>query len=205
MPNPEYNPTQLLRHSISLLPPGSSELEWLLRLRIIRWNRAVASAVIIGPAPLRLELNPGFVRQFCRTPERLLVLVVHQLCHAMWGHLWPGPWDWETTQSRPHESAVVDAIIAAHVCHRFREERFISFYRDCFPLDRFPGCLLQPPPGWPGRPIVYPPTLGPAGRRALDLLYGCCPPRCTYHDLKEALEEAMREGLHADPAPLESG
>ncbi|MGA4644413.1 hypothetical protein [Limisphaera sp. 4302-co] len=101
-----------------------------------------AAAAIRGPEPLCPELHPGFIRGFCRTPERLLVLELHLFYHAMWGPLGPGPLDREETGPPPHGRGGVDALITADFGYKLWEERLISFYRDFHFQGRFPDCWL---------------------------------------------------------------
>jgi hypothetical protein len=96
----------------------------------------------------RLRINPGFVAAHAATPERLLMLVMHELHHVLLGHttLFPTP--------TPAHNFVFDAVINGVISRMFPAPEYTSLLTGYYDAKSFPKCLLRPPPGWPGRPQI---------------------------------------------------
>src|SRR5205814_2059546 len=112
----------------------------------------------------RMLVNPEFVEKFAATPEKLLMLVMHELHHVLLGH----------TRLFPCVTAVdnlvFDAVINALLCRMFPGPEHTGFFTDFYSQDAFPACLLRPAAGWlPGsqRPLPPDPI---AGRSLSNLL-----------------------------------
>ena len=87
----------------------------------------------------RLLINPGFVDRWAATPEKLLMLLMHELHHVLLGH---------TRLLRRVtrvDNLVFDAVINALLCRMFPEPPYTSFLTDYYSDDQFPECLLRPP------------------------------------------------------------
>ena len=130
---------------LDAFPSGSYSLSALLRLMDIVETDAVPTAAIECRVQPRLLINPAFVERHAATPEKLLMLVMHELHHVLLGHttLFPRP--------TPVHNFVFDAVINGVVCRMFPRPAYTAFFRDYYSPERFPECLLAPPPGWPGR------------------------------------------------------
>lgn len=127
---------------IDAFPSATYGLPALLQLAQIVETTAVKTAGVECSARPRLFINPEFVAKHADTPEKLAMLVMHELHHVILGHtrLYP--------RSTPLDNLVFDAVINAMLCRLLPEphdrELFIDFYRE----DRFPECFLRPGPGW---------------------------------------------------------
>jgi hypothetical protein len=88
-------------------------------------------------------INPEFVKTHAATPEKLLVLVMHELHHVLLGHTTLFP------RTTPVQNFVFDAVINGIVCRMFPHPEYTTFFSDYYSSERFPECLLRPPPGWP--------------------------------------------------------
>ena len=83
---------QLLPHSalseriLDTFPSGAYALSGLLRLMDIVETTAIPTAAVECRAQPRMLINPEFVAQHAATPEKLLMLVMHELHHILLGH-----------------------------------------------------------------------------------------------------------------------
>jgi hypothetical protein len=83
------------------------------------------------------------VEQHAETPEKLLMLVMHELHHVLLGHTTLFPRATET------QNFVFDAVINGLICRMFPQRAYTDFLSDYYDQASFPQCLLRPPPGWP--------------------------------------------------------
>ena len=71
---------------LDCFPSGSYALSALLRLVDITESEQVPTAAVECRIQPRLLINPQFVSRHANTPERLLMLVMHELHHVLLGH-----------------------------------------------------------------------------------------------------------------------
>ncbi|NBP39559.1 MAG: hypothetical protein EBV34_14175 [Betaproteobacteria bacterium] len=141
----ELTATEWSHRVLDAFPAGSYALTGLLRLMDIVASTDVQTAAVECVAEPRLFINPDFVERHAATPERLLMLVMHELHHVLLGH----------TTLFPRISAidnfVFDAIINGIICRMFSESEYTSLLTDFYSDEEFPACLLRPSRGWPQR------------------------------------------------------
>jgi hypothetical protein len=135
---------------LDCFPSGSYALSALLRLLDIVETDAVPTAAVECRVQPRLLINPNFVAAHAATPEKLLMLVMHELHHVLLGHTTLFP------TVTPEQNFVFDAVINGLISRMFPHEAFLAFLTDFYPADSFPSCLLRPPPGWPKEPRIAP-------------------------------------------------
>ena len=135
---------------LDCFPAGSYALSALLRLVDVVETTDVETAAVECRSNPRMLVNPEFVERFAPTPEKLLMLVMHELHHVLLGH----------TRLFPCVTAVdnlvFDAVINALLCRMFPGPEHTGFFTDFYSQDAFPACLLRPAAGWlPGsqRPL----------------------------------------------------
>jgi hypothetical protein len=131
------------------LPAGRYALSGLLRLLDVVETEGVPSAAVECVKTPRLLVNPKFVAEHANTPEKLMMLVLHEVHHVLLGH----------TKRIPCESRadnfVFDCVINAMICRMFPSPEYTALFRDFYRDDLFPVCLLRPPEKWnPAFPIV---------------------------------------------------
>ena len=131
------------------LPAGRYALSGLLRLLDVVETEAVPTAAVECVKTPRLLVNPKFVSEHANTPEKLMMLVLHEVHHVLLGH----------TKRIPCESRadnfVFDCVINAMICRMFPSPEYTALFRDYYREDLFPVCLLRPPEKWnPAFPIV---------------------------------------------------
>ncbi len=133
---------------LDCFPSGAYALSGLLRLMDIVEDGSVPTAAVECRVQPRLRINPGFVAAHAATPERLLMLVMHELHHVLLGHttLFPTP--------TPAHNFVFDAVINGVISRMFPAPEYTSLLTGYYDAKSFPKCLLRPPPGWPGRPQI---------------------------------------------------
>jgi hypothetical protein len=167
------------------VPAGHYALAALLRLVDVVETDAVPTAAVECSAQPRLLVNPGFVGRHAGTPEKLLMLVMHEVHHVLLGHTRTLP-----AASRA-DNLVFDAVINAMLSRAFPQPAYTALLRDFYRDDRFPECLLRPPEGWepaigvvPAPPALIDEALAPALEvyRALYSKEGA-----TYDDLRRVL------------------
>lgn len=124
------------------LPAGRYAMAGLLRLLDVVETDTVPSAAVECHAQPRLLINPAFVSRHASTPEKLMMLVMHEVHHVLLGH----------TRRLPSQTGadnfVFDCVINALLCRMFPQPEYTALFRDFYPEDRFPACLLRPPEHW---------------------------------------------------------
>ena len=132
---------------LDCFPSGSYALAALLRLVDIVESDKIPTAAVECRIQPRLLVNPDFVKKHAYTPERLLVLVMHELHHVLLGH---------TTLFKTvtdTDNFVFDCVINALVSRMFPDPEHISFLTEFYSDKKFPECLLRPPPRWNGHTV----------------------------------------------------
>ena len=139
----ETNTSTLAERILDAFPGGSYALAGLLRLLDIVETESVPTAAVECRMQPRLLINPKFVQAHASTPEKLMMLVMHELHHVLLGHTTLFP------RNTRVQNFVFDAVINGIVCRMFPGAQYTAFFSDFYSADRFPECLLRPPPGWP--------------------------------------------------------
>lgn len=122
-------------------------MENLLKCSSIRWSDTFKTAAIVSTErAIHLCFNQNFVETYCQFDTDLMMLVLHELHHILYGHTSLFP------EAGPAHNIAFDAIINARLCRHWKEPEnsnlFIRFYKDA----PFPAFLLTPPPAWPRMP-----------------------------------------------------
>ena len=119
----------------------------LLTLLEIEVSAKIPTACVTLGARSRLLINPGFAREHCRTDQRLMMLVLHELFHVLLGHTRLFKKVTDT------QNWAFDAVINSHLCMLFPDEPHTALFRSLYLPDRMPEALLLPP-GDGGTPQV---------------------------------------------------
>ena len=137
--------TGLAEQILECFPGGSYAFAALLRLLDIVESNSVETAAVECRAEPRLLVNPNFVERHANTPEKLFMLVMHELHHVLLGHttLFPA--------ATPVHNFIFEAVINGLLCRMFPAGEYTALFRDYYDPGNFPMCLLRPPPSWPGR------------------------------------------------------
>jgi hypothetical protein len=139
--------TAIEEQILDCFPSGSYALSSLLRLVDIVEDRQVPTAAVECRVQPRLLINPDFVNCHANTPERLLMLVMHELHHVLLGH---------TTLFKTvtkTDNFVFDCVINALISRMFSHDEHLSFLTDFYSDKIFPECLLRPPTRWNGNVV----------------------------------------------------
>ncbi len=179
------------------LPAGRYALAGMLRLIDIVETDAVPTAAVECHAQPRLFINPTFVAEDADTPEKLMMLVLHEVHHVLLGHTR------RFAASTPADNFVFDCVINALLCRMFPQPAYTALFRDFYPDDDFPACLLRPPEAWNPRirKVPVPPALEARGfgaaRQTYLALYSA--EGATYDDIRVVLRSflAQRETMLA--------
>ena len=159
-------PHTLSDRILDCFPSGTYALSALLRLLDVMETRDVETAAVECHFQPRLLVNPDFVDAWAATPEKLLMLVMHELHHVLLGH----------TRLFPRltrvDNLVFDAIINALLCRMFPAPEHTAFFTDFYDEGHFPACLLRPPSAWtPDGAVAVPPPLKGRAMRRLSEVY----------------------------------
>ena len=141
--DPHRAPT-LADRILDAFPAGSYALSGFLRLLDIVETERISTAAVECVAQPRLLINPQFVAKHASTSEKLLMLVMHELHHVLLGHTTLFP------RSNAVQNFVFDSVINGICCRMLSGADFTRFFTDYYRADRFPECLLRPPPNWLG-------------------------------------------------------
>jgi hypothetical protein len=173
---------------LDAFPSGNYGLQALLRvLDIVETTEVETAAVDCLELPL-LRINPAFAATFANTPEKLLMLVMHELHHILLGHTRL------FLRVTPLDNLIFDAVINALLCRMFSNREYTSFFTGFYSDQRFPECFLRPPEGWrPSKPARIPPSLRKKGLTHLQGLYRALysDQGADYKELYDALTQAM--------------
>ena len=127
---------------LDCFPSGNYALVGLLRLVDIKETDEIPTAAVECRVQPRLLVNPEFVEKHAETPEKLLMLVMHELHHVLLGHTTLFP------TATPVQNFVFDCVINALISRMFPAVEHTAFLTGFYDEVRFPECLLRPPPGW---------------------------------------------------------
>ncbi|MBM3276001.1 MAG: hypothetical protein FJZ00_12675, partial [Candidatus Sericytochromatia bacterium] len=122
--DPEAAPTPLAERILDAFPSGSYALSALLRLLDIVESRSIPTAAVECLAQPRLLINPDFVAKHAQTPEKLLLLVMHELHHVLLGHTTLFP------TVTPSQNFVFDTVINGVISRMFPDPEYTSFLTD---------------------------------------------------------------------------
>ncbi len=140
--------TVLTERILDCFPSGSYALTALLRLMDVVESERVPTAAVECRIQPRLLINPGFVERHAETPEKLLMLVMHELHHVLLGHTRLFPCVTQT------QNFVFDCVINALISRMFPEREHTVFLTEFYSDKDFPVCLLRPPRQWNGRRVL---------------------------------------------------
>lgn len=191
--------SDLVTRILDCVPAGTYGMHALFRLVDIEESDEVPTAAIQGVDAPRMLVNPAFVARYAATPERLLMLVMHELHHVILGHTRLLPVSTEL------DNIVFDAVINAMLCRAFPDPRGIALFTDFYAADEVPAALLRPADGWdPDQPVRRSRALVDAGHpRLADVhraLYSAG--GVSYEELRDALVEACPPAQAAQVALL---
>ncbi len=182
---------------LDCFPGGSYALCALLRLMDIEASDRVPTAAVECRAQPRLLMNSDFVERHARSPEKLLMLVMHELHHVLLGHTTLFP------VITPVQNFVFDCVINALLCRMFPRSEHLAFFTELYSDQEYPECLLRPPAGWRGEEWTEPPAIAAlpkskrrqaaAVHRALYSATGA-----TYHEVHSVLPQEVSEEQLAD-------
>jgi len=178
-------------------------LDALLRLCAIEWSGEIATACVECSDRPRMLLNPAFVERWCHTPERLALLVLHELAHVSMGHarVFRRP----TLIHNLALDAIVNREVMGAVCDAHADPtRFSALLESAYAPDVAPWFLLRPPPGWPLLPDWKASTdCSPALRGIHKRLYGAT--RDTRHEILYGdIVAALKQAQGLSPGGSES-
>jgi hypothetical protein len=175
---------------LDCFPSGTYALQALMQVVEIVESTKVDTAAVECRIQPRMLINPEFVETWAQTPEKLMMLVMHELHHVLLGHtrLFPS--------ATRVDNLVFDAVINALLSRMFPAPAHTAFFTDFYADDKFPECMLRPPNGW--KPDNYPaPPAALKGKKLQPLarihraLYS--EKGATYHDLIDALKGRLTE------------
>ena len=124
--------SDLSERILNAFPSGSYSLSAFLRLLDIVETDAVPTAAVECRIQPKLLINPAFVAKHANTPEKLLMLVMHELHHVLLGHTTLFP------RMTPVQNFVFDAVINGVVCRMFPRADYTAclLYTSPSPRDR---------------------------------------------------------------------
>ncbi|MBU6290300.1 MAG: hypothetical protein KGS10_19245, partial [Chloroflexi bacterium] len=126
----------------SALPAGDYCMPALMKvLEVVETDRVPTASIECTDWP-RLLINPAFVARHANTPEKLLMLVLHELHHVILGHTR------NVRRPGPIENLAFDMVINAMLSRSVRDPRARALLTDTYDPGRLPEALLRPPYGF---------------------------------------------------------
>ena len=200
-------PTSIADQLLGSFPSGTYCLPALLSLAEIVETTSVATAAVECTLRPRFLINPEWVAQHAQTPEKLVMLTMHELHHVVLGHTRL------FARATPLDNLVFDAVINSMLCQLFPERPYQALLTDIYSENKFPECFLRPTNVWTnGVQITVPPVLLQPEHKHLAPLYKklYTPEGATYEELREAFRGAISDeqfvkvqllGDHSDENP----
>ena len=128
---------------LSLVPAGTLHLLELLKVAEIRLTRDCKTVTVYGNDRPVIAFNPDFLRKWCKSDEHLLMILMHELYHLIYGHgdsrFWFGFADHYIL------NLAFDALINATLCRAFKDRRYTSLFSSMYRRLPYPYRLLAPP------------------------------------------------------------
>ena len=199
--------TSIADQLLGAFPSGTYCLPALLSLAEIVETTSVATAAVECTLRPRFLINPEWVAQHAQTPEKLVMLTMHELHHVVLGHTRL------FARATPLDNLVFDAVINSMLCQLFPERPYQALLTDIYSENKFPECFLRPTNVWTnGVKITVPPVLLQPEHQHLAPLYKklYTPEGATYEELREAFRGAISDeqfvqvqllGDHSDENP----
>ena len=199
--------TSIADQLLGSFPSGTYCLPALLSLAEIVETTSVATAAVECTLRPRFLINPEWVAQHAQTPEKLVMLTMHELHHVVLGHTRL------FARATPLDNLVFDAVINSMLCQLFPERPYQALLTDIYSENKFPECFLRPTNVWTnGVKITVPPVLLQPEHQHLAPLYKklYTPEGATYEELREAFRGAISDeqfvqvqllGDHSDENP----
>jgi hypothetical protein len=173
---------------LDAFPAGQYALVAMLRLLEIRESTEVETAAVECTWQPRLLINPEFVARWANTPEKLFMLIMHELHHVLLGHTTLFP------RLTSVDNLVFDAVINALLCRMFPGPEYTAMFTDFYPANRFPECLLRPASRWrPDKRAPVPPALTSKDLAPVRDVYRALYSEtgADYHELYEVLTKTL--------------
>ena len=184
------NREELAARILDAFPTGEYGLLALLHVMDVVPSAEVETAAVECTSAPKMLVNTAFVETFAETPEKLLMLVMHELHHVLLGHtrLFERP--------TPAHNLVFDAVINSMLCRMFPDPPYTSMVCDLYRADRFPECLLRPPDHWkPEKDVTIPRGLKQPGMERAQEVYRALYSEtgADYYELFEALISCLKQ------------
>ena len=187
--------TSLAERILDSFPSGNYAISALLQLLEIVESIETETAAVECRVEPRLLINPTFVDSWAFAPEKLLMLVMHELHHVLLGHTRLFP------RVTKVDNLVFDAVINALLCRMFPQPEHTSFFTDYYDESAFPECLLRPAPKWtPESGRHLPSALLPKNRSRIASIYIALysSQGAGYKELFDVLRGALNETMAED-------
>ncbi|MBM4111745.1 MAG: hypothetical protein FJ254_10430, partial [Phycisphaerae bacterium] len=134
--------TTIADRLLNAFPSAGYGLPALLQLSEIVETTDVPTAAVECTVRPRLFVNPEFVAAHANTPEKLVMLIMHELHHVILGHT--RLYERQT----PLDNLVFDAVINAMLCWMLSERSTRALFTDFYDHHHPVQCFLRPPPRW---------------------------------------------------------
>ena len=199
--------TSIADQLLGSFPSGTYCLPALLSLAEIVETTSGATAAVECTLRPRFLINPEWVAQHAQTPEKLVMLTMHELHHVVLGHTRL------FARATPLDNLVFDAVMKSMLCQLFPERPYQALLTDIYSENKFPECFLRPTNVWTnGVKITVPPVLLQPEHQHLAPLYKklYTPEGATYEELREAFRGVISDeqfvqvqllGDHSDENP----
>ncbi len=182
--------TSIADQLLGAFPSGTYCLPALLSLAEIVETTRVATAAVECTLRPRFLINPEWVSHHADTPEKLVMLTMHELHHVVLGHTRLFP------RATPLDNLVFDAVINSMLCQLFPERPYQALLTDIYSEYKFPECFLRPTNVWiAGVRVTTPPVLLQPEHKHLAPLYErlYTPQGATYEELRQAFRGAISD------------
>lgn len=211
------SPSDAVLAVLDLVGMSRFALESLVSVAELSWSDQIPTACLTAGERPRILFNPGFVRAHCTTPERLAMLILHELAHHGFAHMRMTPH--VTRAQNIAFDAIINRSVLQHLWDRGADMcAYLTLLESLYRPDSAPSFLLRPPLGWHPNlgggheaPATCPAPLRAIHRRLYAPVGRGCMVDVTYGEIVEALdvtravwerlEQPMLLGSHGEQHP----
>lgn len=127
---------------LRIVPPGSIYMEILQKIHSMEWSIKTDTCSVSCTVKPRMRFNRGFIDEYCGEDHHLLMVMLHELDHVLYGHNMLFP------ESGIAHNIAFDAVINASLSRKFPFPVQDNFFFRFYDGGLFPEILLYPPADW---------------------------------------------------------
>ncbi len=127
---------------LRIVPAGTIYMEILQKIQSMEWSIKTDTCSVSCTVQPRMRFNREFMDKYCAEDHHLLMVMLHELDHVLYGHNMLFP------ESDIAHNIAFDAVINASLSRKFPFPVQDNFFFRFYDGGLFPEILLYPPADW---------------------------------------------------------